>query len=487
MQARPSTGRRPDSLSRPAAGRLGVAVNLLGLIAALALALYLADALLAGQQALATAIAGLSFIILVLALNQRIGLWVWIVFTPFAAFFRVPMGHGLPDLGLHRVASLTLLGLLMAQAAIGRRRLARFTWVEAAAAFYIFGMALSSLNSGLGKIAAVQTVFDFFVLPLLMYVLGRNLQAGHGDDVTGLTVALAVVGIVLSLATIHEQLTGIPFLSPHPYTWWYTTSGIHKIVSVFGQPPMMTMTLALIAPALFYGVIQAKNLGTRLLWSSALAITVLGDFMVYVRGGWLATAVGLGAMLALSRRARRYVLPFLAVAALLLAVAGGQLINQRAVEERLASQKPIEYRTGALAVGWTIVKSSPLFGIGLGNFSQAAVDEGWLPRVTVGGLPEVSPHNAYLYIMLAAGLLGLAPFLAMLGLIAWRAIALWRKSERRPVYKDLLALLLGTLAAYVTILATFDGITVQFANMLMFLIAGVVFGAHEPDPTVTAA
>ncbi len=478
MQARPSSG-------HSAGGRfLSVAINLLGLIAALALALYLADAMLSGQQELVVAVVGLSFIVLALALNQRVGLWLWIVLTPFAILFRVPMGRSLPDLGLHRVASMLLLGLLIAQVAIGRRRLVRFTWIEVAAALYIFGMALASLNSELGKLTAAQTVFDFFVLPLLMYVLGRNLQAGHRDNVTGLLVSLAFVGIVLSLATIHEQLTGVPFLSPHPYTWWYTNSGIRKIVSIFGQPPMMTMTLALIAPALFYGVIQAKNLGTRLLWSGALAITILGNFMVYVRGGWLATAVGLVAMLILSRRARRYLLPFLVVAAFLLMVVGGQLINQRAVEERLASQRPIEYRAQALAVGWTIVKSSPLMGIGLGNFSQAAFDEGWLPRVTANGLPEVSPHNAYLYILLAAGFLGLLPFLAMLGLIGWHAIALWRGTDRRPViYKDLLALLLATLLAYVTIIGTFDGITVQFANMLVFLIAGIVFGAHEPDPT----
>lgn len=477
MQAKPSSGHN-------VAGRwLGVAIGVLGVVVALAVALYLADALLSGQQELVVAVVGLAFLLLVLALNQRAGLWLWIALTPFAILLRVPMGSGIPDLGLHRAASLLLLGLLLAQVAIGRRRMLRLSWVEGAAALYVFAMALASLNSEMGELTAIQTTFDFIFLPLLMYVLGRNLQAGHGDDVTGLLVALAFVGVILSLATIREQLTGVPFLSPHPYTWWYTASGIRKIASVFGQPPMMTMTLALIVPALFYGVIQARGLGTRLLWSGALAITLLGDFMVYVRGGWLAAVVGLGTMLILSRRARRYLLPFLVVVAILLMVVGGRLINQTAVEERLGSQGPIEYRMQALEVGWTVVKSSPLIGIGLGNFSQAAVDEGWLPRLAPGGLPVVAPHNAYLYILLAAGLLGLLPFLAMLGLIAWPAIALWRGTDRRPViYRDLLALLLGTLLAYVTIIGTFDGITVQFANMLMFLIAGIVLGAHEPDP-----
>ena len=188
-------------------------------------------------------------------------------------------------------------------------------------------------------------------------------------------------------------------------------------------------------------------------------------------------------MLVLSRRARRYLLPGVIVVAILLLLFGGTFINQGAVESRLNSQAPITYRLDAWKVGWELFKKSPLVGLGFDNYIQEAIAAGWAPRIGPGQRPWVSSHNMYLYIGTSAGLVGLVPFVVLLAAIGWRAVALWRSAVRSPaIHKDLLALLLGTLFGYVLIIGTFDGLSAQTANVLMFVIAGTVLGAHEPDP-----
>jgi O-antigen ligase len=471
------------SRGRGRAGQiLSVAVSILGAGAALAMAFYFADALLSGEKTALIGLVGVTAVATAAIANQRFGMWLWLALTPFAAILNISMGRGIPDLGLYRMAILSLLVLLIGQVAIGQRRLARPGAIEIAATLYAAGVVLSA-----GNLGGYQGLIDFLVLPLLVYYIARNLQAGHGDDVGGLLVALGSVGVILGLVTIREQLTGQAFLSPHSYQWVYT-AGTRKVTSIFGQPATMAMALSMIAPALFYAVSRARTVGQRLAWGIALAITLLGVFMTYVRGGWLAVVAGLAVMLVMSHRARRYLLPVLVVAVIAVVVFGSGMINQRALVSRFSSDASIAYRLTAWSVSWQIFKMSPLIGIGFGNFEQEAIDLGWVPRLRVGGATAAAPHNMYLHMLTGAGLVGTLPFLALLGLIVARGIRLWRgRDGPGPVYRDLLAWLFGTLLGYILISGTFDALGAQLGNVVAFLVIGTVFGAHEPDLRRTAS
>jgi hypothetical protein len=480
MQA--SSARGEDLAGRILSG----AVNLLGALVALGAAFYLANSLLSDQQAMMVGVIGLALVLVVLAISPRAGLWLWIALGPVSVLIKLSMGSGIPDLGLHRVAALFLTGLLFAQVAIRQRRLLRPTAIEWAALAYGAALLASAPASRSGLLRATQGISDFVIIPLLVFVFARGLQAGR-TDIRGAFAALALAGVTLGLATLREQLTGVTFLSPHPFSWVYVAN-IRKITSVFGHPAIMATTLTVVIPAIFYGFIRAKTLAGRLLWGGAFAISLLGLFMTYVRAGWLAVVVALVIMLLLSRQARRYFLPFVILAVILLALFGSNVASEGVITARLSSQAPITYRLEALKIGWQIFQRSPLIGIGFDNFSQAAIDAGFVPHLVTGGLPDVLPHNLYIYIMVSAGLLGLLPFVALLGLILWRAIRLWRQTDSPlPVNKDLLAALIGTVVGYMIIIGTYDAMGAQLGSLFFFFVAGTILGAHEPQPAEVTA
>ncbi len=99
---------------------------------------------------------------------------------------------------------------------------------------------------------------------------------------------------------------------------------------------------------------------------------------------------------------------------------------------------------------------------------------GWRPLNDLG-VPSVAAHNMFISVWTSAGLVGLLPLLAFLGLIGWRMLNLLRTSRDR----DWLAAALGLLVAYAEITSTFDGLTAQLANMYFFMFMGAVLGAHE--------
>ena len=449
-----------------------VAVNFLGLAAALGIAGLLARALLEGQWGMVRALVGLAAALMTIALDNRIGLLVWLALAPLDRYLTLSMGSGIPDLGLSRLAPMLLVFLLIAQVATGRRRLARVTPLDVAGGLFILAMIASAPRSWMSMFSAAQTLFDTVVIPLLVYLFARTLS-DKPRSVRWLVVAVTLVIVPLALIAGQEQLTGYTVLSPLRYNEWAYGRFSRKVTSVFGAPAIMALTLSVAAPILLYATVQAKKLGHRLVWGGALAIDLLGGFLTYVRGGWLGAVAGMGVLFVLSRRTRRYLPHLLLIALVLAAVLYGPVIDPRALRERVQSEQPIEYRLESLDLAWQFFKKSPVLGIGFDNFGRAAQTAGWMPHELTFVLP--TPHNTYVYILTSAGLVGLLPFLAILGLILGEIFRLWRQPGTS---RDLLAMLAGTLIGYGLTIGAFDALNARYANMLFFLIVGTVLGSQ---------
>ncbi len=114
-------------------------VNVFGLLAALGVAAWLADRLTAGQEFEALATVVLIAVVFTILVRPRFGFLLWIALTPFSRIFVLRMGGGLPDLGLNRLAILCTLLVIVAQVAIGQRRLARPTAVDLTAVLFVLG------------------------------------------------------------------------------------------------------------------------------------------------------------------------------------------------------------------------------------------------------------------------------------------------------------------------------------------------------------
>jgi O-antigen ligase len=397
----------------------------------------------------------------------------WLALAPFSRVLNLTMGRGLPDLGLHRVAALFLLSLLLAQLVTGRRRLARFTPIEALGGLFILALLLSVPSSHMGIVSGVQSVFDNAALPVLCAFFAANLLTTQREQ-DRLAVVLALLGALLGLVAAREQLTNQPILSPIPYRWAYGLYSI-KVTSFFGAPAIMAFTLLMTAPVTLFSLARARTPSRQLFFAVAFAAIIAGLVLTYVRAGWLAAAVALVVLIILAPGMRRFALllaPVILLAALLFA---SGLFDTRALNERLQSEGSIAYRTGALEVGLQIARSAPILGLGFDNYSDTAIAAGWQPKGELG-LPSVAAHNLFLYVLTSAGLVGLLPLVVLLVWIAWRAFGAWRSA--RGTARGWPAVVLATLAGYLIFANTFDALGAQLANMLFFTLAGAVIGGR---------
>jgi O-antigen ligase len=461
--------------------RIAAAVNLLAVFAVALLALYLGGALASGDTGQPFAFIGLAAVVAVIALAPDAGLIFFVALTPIARLLNLSLGRGLPDLGLSRVAAMALLVLLLAQTAVGTRRLARLTAVEGWGIAFSLAMLISVGASNLGWVAGAQRIFDTVVVPLLCFYFARNLLT-RPRNLHWLAVAVAVVGAVLGIIAAREQLTGVSFLSPVPYTWSYGQHAI-KVVSIFGAPATMAMTLAVPLPFVLVAAIRSRGAIARVLWFAAIAAMLAGLLLTYVRAGWLAAILSALAVALLTRRFRAFGLALLLVALLgAFAVTEG-LIDTRAIQSRIEADQPIEYRAQAIQVGLELAARSPLLGLGLDNYAAAAAAAGWQPRSGNAAL-AVAPHNTYIYVLTSAGLLALAPLLAQLAAIGLRALRLVRGvgdnvPARAAYFRDWGAAVIGMLIAYLVVTNTIDALSSQLANTLFFLCVGAVFAVAE--------
>lgn len=199
-----------------------------------------------------------------------------------------------------------------------------------------------------------------------------------------------------------------------------------------------------------------------------LATAVAGVFFSLSRGGISALVFGLLVLL-LWGRARTLVLILVPVVALLIVSGLTPLTNSEQVgivSKRLGTLDStitaVDLRPRIWATAIDVVGERPFFGVGVLNFSDAALAHGLSER----GLPVENVHNTPLNFAAETGLIGVAGFLAFAGQLLVRGgRALLVRDELRY------ALALGILAA---LLAFFlQSLTV--AQLRVNVIAAVFF------------
>ncbi len=478
-------GEGASGASRRSDALISLAVNLLGIVFIAGLAFYFGTALFDGVTAVAVAITGIFAACAVIVLAPDAGLLLWFGLAPFGRLFNLSMGRGLPDLSLTRIAAMVLLLVLLAQVAVGKRRLVRFDAVAGWGLAFLVAMSLSIAGSHFGLAGGIQNVFDLVAVPLLCYFFATNLLR-KPQHLVWLGIMLALVAAALGVIAAREQLTNQPVLAPVVYRFQY---GLHsvKVTSLFGAPATMALTLALPLPFILVGALHSRELGPRLLWYAAAAATGAGLLLTYVRAGWLAAVLGLVIVALFARTesgGRRGGLALVLLVLLLagLATASG-MINQAAIQERLQSERPIEYRKGAISVALEIAQREPVLGVGFDNFSDAGIAAGWRPLGNAG-LPTLAPHNLFLYVLTSGGLVALMPLLGLVAAILLRLVRTLAELDRRAPFSRRRNWTLASLAmflGYLLMANTFDALGAQYASMLLFLILGATF-APPPEP-----
>lgn len=423
----------------------------------------------------AVTIVGLGAVMALIVISPITGLMLWIILEPYARFWylNIPMPTGIPDLSLSRLSVALLCVVWLAQLATRRRRLRRFGFIEVWIVFFCI-LVLPSVAAGAGGLGrSLQTLFDKFIAPYIVFILAKNLyEENAGLD--RLIALMAVLESYLLFVLFYEHLTGQPLFYMVGRTLVYTQH-LRKIVGLLGNATYLATILAMIAPFALYKFTRTRSTYARAFYLAMFGLAVFGNLVCYNRGAWLAMIASLVVSMLLEARYRRVLLPLIIIAAIFVAVYWVQVTSHPVVTERLSNVNSIRFRLNMLEVGERMIRANPLFGVGFESFSYYYIQYGghW----ELMAWDEPMPHNTYVFILATMGLVAFVPYvLVFLSLFAETGVMMLRRWRKRGADHALMVSVWAAVAAYMTSAVAFDIYPNAFTSLVLYFIMGTVVG-----------
>jgi hypothetical protein len=291
----------------------------------------------------------------------------------------------------------------------GRPRPVRFFATAQAVWFVLFSLA---------------GMHSYLTWGIPIFRLGISPFFGYLSFLLFFVITLTVVDSVTRLRNVLLVAVGsVGFASLHVIREWQTYGGFgdYRPGFVTGDANYYSLSALLTVPIAFYLLRAGLRPWQRWFCVACLGVTLLGLTAAASRGG----LVGLGAALLVGvwhgrQRARNLRLAVLVLVPLM-------LISPSSPIRRLLSptQSDVEASANRVAVwraGLAMVASSPLTGIGVGNFQPLV-----LQYSPPGAEVETIAHNTYLEVAAEMGIPGLLVFLA----IVWSSMRTLEQLRRR--------------------------------------------------------
>lgn len=273
-----------------------------------------------------------------------------------------------------------------------------------------------------------------------------------------------------------------------------TESG--RLVSTIEDPNFLAATLVAGTALAIGGFAAARGRPElRIGAAVAAALCLLAFFLTGSRGGLVAFAVALVAMVAVAGRERARML---LVAGVLAVTAAGYyaLYAPDDVRDRIgsATQGEAQREEGRFTiwtVGWRMVEDQPLHGVGVGNFEvqspRYVLEPGTVFRSDrVIDQPGLA-HNTYLGVLAELGAVGAALFLAVVGFSIGAGVAAARRFAAAGDYR-MEALARGLVVALAGVLAADFFISAESSKVTWLLLAlgpallGIARRGTESEP-----
>jgi O-antigen ligase len=410
-----------------------------------------------------------------------------------------PIGISEPLLAVAGVVALTRAGRPGVEAALREPTF----WL---AALFVGASILSALVNGtppqvaaFGIVMTIDAMAIFFVWIALrpsVEVAGRAIGAMVA---AGAAVALFGIGQVL----LAPSLLGFERFSPRP-------EDVGSITSFLGNPNLLAPVLGFLLPFPIYAALRLAGPRRRALAAGVALVLLLALLLTFSRGSWLAALAGIGiGTLLLDWRALLVSAGITALAVVLVLVMPHHLVStdnlgaavpepsQAAIDaspepertpEPTPTPDPLRGRTSEevrlifLRDGLRIIGDNPAFGVGPGRYGGAVAKILGSPvyeeyGTSIGRLRTV--HNFWLHLVGEVGIVGVAPFLALVIALIIRLVRAARRSEGM---RFVILAGAGTAAIVVSINnlteMVFEG---NIPAVLVWLILGVGAGL-APDP-----
>jgi putative inorganic carbon (hco3(-)) transporter len=450
--------------------------------------------LLAAAALLGAAIATRSPALIAVAL---VPLFVAAIARPLGAVlvFAVGLYLNLPVLvahGLHlsggagSAFSLLLVLPFAAYVIVGRRPLV-VTPALALMIGYLVVLVLSAILAGQGRPSTTAPIVTFLTEGLLLYVLVSNVVRTP-RQLRAVIWALILAGAFMGLTSVwqeathsyHNTLGGLAKVDTTGFDVGTALTGKElrpRMAGPIGEKNRYAQILLVLLPLALSRVRAERSGGLRLAAIACAGLILCGVLLTFSRGAAVALGVVVLAMAALRMISLRHVVALALALVVLVTVVAPDYVTRlqslTALDSALAqsdqADQAIRGRATENLAAYHVFRDHPVLGVGPGQFFSR-YSEAYGNALNLRFLDERRrAHNLYLEIAADTGALGLAVFLAIVGVTMvqlWRLASLWRR--RRP---ELAAIADAFLLALVAYLATGTFLQLSYQRYFWFLLA----------------
>jgi O-antigen ligase len=207
-----------------------------------------------------------------------------------------------------------------------------------------------------------------------------------------------------------------------------------RLAGTIGEPNQLAAVLvAGLVLAMALAVVSHRKPLTRIVLTIAAALCLVTTFLTLSRAGLIALAAAMIAAVIVAGRWRAAAVGF-AVVTLSTLLVFFALVATPDQRGRVTEVGGGSGRSDIWTVGWRMVQANPVHGIGVGQFQTSAVHYVIAPGAIqrsdlIVDSPKVA-HNIYLQVLAELGVIGLVPFLLILGFSLRCALRAARAFER---------------------------------------------------------
>jgi O-antigen ligase len=414
-------------------------------------------------QLFVIAVVAAALVLIFARLGPRVLLW-WIPLTGVAyPFLRYPSLN--PIVTFDRLWVFGLLGVVLLTAGRKLSRRTRATKNALILMIAIFGVqAIASDGLGVNTLSAWT---DIYLLPVVVFFAANRLASSPGRIVQ-LTRMLVVAGVSLAALGIAERIFSFELASRTGGVPRYDAV-IHavRIAGPYPDPEPYALVLIVCLAATLYWMQFSKR---YLLGTTAAAMQSTAVAMTFFRAAWIAALAVVVLSLVWRPQQHARAIGLLAILAAIGTLSYVTLERSHIFQERVQNTENIYSRLGAYHQSLDLFQSSPVTGVGIGEYHETAQTA--LPLL-FHGVPAVSyAHSSYLSVLAEQGLIGFIP-LVVLTISIWQLVRQFRKRATSTPDVLFAASLMGAAVGYFIMSLTLTMLPYGSSNAFFALLVGM--------------
>ncbi len=380
---------------------------------------------------------------------------------------------------LSSAVALLLVGPALCYLVIGRRPLV-VTPALLLIVLYMVVLVLSAIVAGQGRTDSVEPIRTFLTEGLLLYVLVTNVVRSPAQ-LRAVIWTLMLAGALMGLVSLWQEATHAYHTTLGGFAQLDATGLEHggrpRLAGPIGEKNRYAQVLLVLLP-LAVARVRAERLRSLRLLAVACGVLILcGVMLTFSRGAAVALGLLVPAMWAAKLISGRQVLAGALAIAVMVAIVAPDYVTRvqtlgstdAAFSQSAGSDAAIQGRATENLAALHVFRDHPLLGVGPGQFFSRYSSQYGNALNLRFLTTNRRAHSLYLEIAADTGLLGLATFLAIVGVTMsqlWKLSVFWR--SRDP---ELALLAQGLLLALVAYLSSGLFLQMAYQRYFWFLLA----------------